>query len=212
MSALGLQRALGLDCYETTWTWLHKLRRAMVRPWSDRLAGEIEVDETRHWRPRRRQAGSQDREKVHRCGRDREKWSCHRTHPTETRQGCFRRKPSKLHSRDRGAKRFTQSCHALIKSPCCSSAVRSALFKAAFSINISITTSMNSRFVSIAVDQTTADYSSTVWLGKPLPSALRDTVPLFTASRQDVREGDPQFLRNIYSALFGRRHKRPTRQ
>ena len=46
MSALGLQRALGLGSYETAWTWLHKLRRAMVRPGRDRLTGEIEVDET----------------------------------------------------------------------------------------------------------------------------------------------------------------------
>ena len=46
VSALGLQRALGLGSYETAWTWLHKLRRAMVRPGRDRLAGEIEADET----------------------------------------------------------------------------------------------------------------------------------------------------------------------
>lgn len=45
-SALGLQRVLGLGSYETAWTWLHKLRRAMVRPSRDRLAGWIEVDET----------------------------------------------------------------------------------------------------------------------------------------------------------------------
>ena len=32
--------------YQTAWTWLHKLRRAMVRPGRDRLAGDIEVDET----------------------------------------------------------------------------------------------------------------------------------------------------------------------
>jgi transposase-like protein len=31
-SALGLQRLLGLGSYHTAWTWLHKLRRAMVRP------------------------------------------------------------------------------------------------------------------------------------------------------------------------------------
>src|SRR5665213_342068 len=31
---------------ETAWTWLHKLRRAMVRPAPDRLKGWIEVDET----------------------------------------------------------------------------------------------------------------------------------------------------------------------
>lgn len=45
-SALGLQRVLGLGSYETAWTWLHKLRRAMVRPGRDRLAGRVEVDET----------------------------------------------------------------------------------------------------------------------------------------------------------------------
>jgi transposase-like protein len=46
VSALGLQRELGFGSYETAWTWLHKLRRAMVRPGRDRLSGEIEVDET----------------------------------------------------------------------------------------------------------------------------------------------------------------------
>lgn len=45
VSALGLQRVLGLGSYHTAWNWLHKLRRAMVRPGRDRLAGEIEVDE-----------------------------------------------------------------------------------------------------------------------------------------------------------------------
>src|SRR5262245_24393425 len=45
-SALGLQRILGLGSYETAWTWLHKLRRAMVRPGRDRLTGTVEVDET----------------------------------------------------------------------------------------------------------------------------------------------------------------------
>jgi len=46
VSALGLQRALGLGSYRTAWTWLHKLRRAMVRPGRDRLSGTVEVDET----------------------------------------------------------------------------------------------------------------------------------------------------------------------
>lgn len=46
MSALGLQRALGLGSYQTAWGWLHKLRRAMVRPGRDRLSGRVEVDET----------------------------------------------------------------------------------------------------------------------------------------------------------------------
>jgi hypothetical protein len=45
VSALGLQRVLGLGSYETAWTWLHKLRRAMVRPGRDRLTGSVEVDE-----------------------------------------------------------------------------------------------------------------------------------------------------------------------
>ena len=44
-SALGLQRVLGLKSYETAWTWLHKLRRAMVRPERDLLTGRVEVDE-----------------------------------------------------------------------------------------------------------------------------------------------------------------------
>ena len=39
VSALGLQRVLGLSRYETTWLWLHKLRTAMVRPGRDRLSG-----------------------------------------------------------------------------------------------------------------------------------------------------------------------------
>ena len=45
-SALGLKRVLGLGSYETAWTCLHKLRRAMVRPGRDRLSGRVEVDET----------------------------------------------------------------------------------------------------------------------------------------------------------------------
>jgi transposase-like protein len=44
-SALGMQRILGLGSYHTAWNWLHKLRRAMVRPGRDRLAGTVEVDE-----------------------------------------------------------------------------------------------------------------------------------------------------------------------
>jgi len=44
-SALGLQRVLGIS-YKTAWTWLHKIRRAMVRPGRDKLRGTIEVDET----------------------------------------------------------------------------------------------------------------------------------------------------------------------
>ena len=46
VSALGLQKALGLGSYHTAWEWLHKLRRAMVRPGRDRLSGLVEMDET----------------------------------------------------------------------------------------------------------------------------------------------------------------------
>src|SRR5271166_4773207 len=46
VSALGLQKALGLGSYHTAWEWSHKLRGAMVRPGRDRLSGIVEVDET----------------------------------------------------------------------------------------------------------------------------------------------------------------------
>lgn len=45
-SAMTLKRALGFGSYQTAWAWLHKLRRAMVRPGRDRLAGTVEADET----------------------------------------------------------------------------------------------------------------------------------------------------------------------
>ena len=46
VSALGLQRVLGLGSYQTAWTMLHRLRRAMVRPGREQLKGLVEVDET----------------------------------------------------------------------------------------------------------------------------------------------------------------------
>jgi transposase-like protein len=46
VSALGLQRVLGLGSYQTAWMMLHRLRRAMVRPDRERLKGVVEVDET----------------------------------------------------------------------------------------------------------------------------------------------------------------------
>ena len=45
ISALQLQRQLGLTRYETAWLLLHKLRRAMVAPDRALLAGTVEVDE-----------------------------------------------------------------------------------------------------------------------------------------------------------------------
>ena len=46
ISALLLQRQLGLGCYETAWMMLHKFRRAMVNLEREPLWGEVEVDET----------------------------------------------------------------------------------------------------------------------------------------------------------------------
>jgi len=45
-NAANVQQILGLGSYQTAWTWLHKLRRAMIRPGRDRLHGRVEVDET----------------------------------------------------------------------------------------------------------------------------------------------------------------------
>jgi transposase-like protein len=46
ISALGLQRLLGLGSYRTAWVCLHKLRQAMIRPGRERLCGSVELDET----------------------------------------------------------------------------------------------------------------------------------------------------------------------
>lgn len=49
VSALGLKRSLGFGSYQTSWAWMHKLRRAMVRPGRDMIGGPgvvVEVDET----------------------------------------------------------------------------------------------------------------------------------------------------------------------
>lgn len=45
-SAYNLKDFMGFGSYETAWAWLHKLRRAMIRTNRNRLAGEVEVDET----------------------------------------------------------------------------------------------------------------------------------------------------------------------
>src|SRR5579863_8023363 len=46
VSALLLQRQLGLKRYETAWMMLHKFRRAMVNSTREPLRGEVEVDDT----------------------------------------------------------------------------------------------------------------------------------------------------------------------
>jgi transposase-like protein len=45
-SALNLQKILGLGSYRTAWSWLHKLRRAMVRPGREKLSGIVQADES----------------------------------------------------------------------------------------------------------------------------------------------------------------------
>ena len=46
ISAKDLQRIMGFGSYETAWTWLHKLRSAMVRSDSEPLGPFVQLDET----------------------------------------------------------------------------------------------------------------------------------------------------------------------
>ncbi len=46
INACELQRLMGFGSYETAWTWLHKLRRAMGARGSTRLIGDVVADES----------------------------------------------------------------------------------------------------------------------------------------------------------------------
>src|SRR3954452_22538779 len=46
ISAMELQRQMGFGSYQTAWSWLHKIRRAMVAPGRKPLAERVEADET----------------------------------------------------------------------------------------------------------------------------------------------------------------------
>jgi transposase-like protein len=46
VSASNMMDFMGFGTYRTAWTWLQKLRRAMVRQGRDKLSGVVEVDET----------------------------------------------------------------------------------------------------------------------------------------------------------------------
>jgi hypothetical protein len=46
VSAQALRDSLGFGSYETAWAWLHKLRRAMVRPGRELLTGTVELDQS----------------------------------------------------------------------------------------------------------------------------------------------------------------------
>jgi transposase-like protein/Zn ribbon nucleic-acid-binding protein len=45
ISAKDLQRIMGFGSYETAWTWLHKLRAALVRPGREPLSQRVQIDE-----------------------------------------------------------------------------------------------------------------------------------------------------------------------
>jgi len=45
ISAKDLQRIMGFGSYKTAWTWLHKLRAAMVRPQREQLGPFVQMDE-----------------------------------------------------------------------------------------------------------------------------------------------------------------------
>ena len=62
ISAMELKRQMGFASYGTAWTWLHKIRKAMVRPGRKPLSDRVEADETyvggaRPGRPGRGAAG-----------------------------------------------------------------------------------------------------------------------------------------------------------
>ena len=46
ISAMELQRQMGFGSYQTAWSWLHKIRKAMVRPDAGRWRARVEADET----------------------------------------------------------------------------------------------------------------------------------------------------------------------
>jgi transposase-like protein len=57
ISAMELQRQMGFGSYQTAWTWLHKIRKAMVRPDRTPLSARVEADETYVGGPRPGRSG-----------------------------------------------------------------------------------------------------------------------------------------------------------
>ncbi len=57
ISAMELKRQMGFGSYQTAWSWLHKIRRAMVRPARTPLAARVEADETYVGGPRPGRSG-----------------------------------------------------------------------------------------------------------------------------------------------------------
>jgi transposase-like protein len=52
ISAMELKRQMGFGSYQTAWSWLHMIRRAMVRPERAPLSERVEADETYVGAPR----------------------------------------------------------------------------------------------------------------------------------------------------------------
>jgi hypothetical protein len=52
ISAMELQRQMGFGSYQTAWSWLHKIRKAMIRPDRQPLRDRVEADETLMGGPR----------------------------------------------------------------------------------------------------------------------------------------------------------------
>ena len=57
ISAMELKRQMGFGSYQTAWTWLHKIRKAMVRPERPPLSARVEADETYLGGPRPGRSG-----------------------------------------------------------------------------------------------------------------------------------------------------------
>jgi transposase-like protein len=57
ISAMELKRQMGFGSYQTAWSWLHKIRKAMVRPGRTPLSARVEADETYVGGPKPGKAG-----------------------------------------------------------------------------------------------------------------------------------------------------------
>ena len=53
IAATELQRQMGFGSYQTAWSWLHKIRKAMVRPDRQRLTDRVAAPPVRRWSPAR---------------------------------------------------------------------------------------------------------------------------------------------------------------
>src|SRR5512144_1608651 len=74
ISAAELQRKLELGSYQTAWSWLQKIRSAVVRPNREPLAGEVEIDESYVGGPEPGKPAAVGREEDDRRRRGREAW------------------------------------------------------------------------------------------------------------------------------------------